>query len=228
MHAVVERAARRGARQRGRHRCGHARGCDRAAAAGGARSREVSSDAALPFAAASAVLHVAYLALLARAYSGGEVSIVYPVSRGHRPGAGARRSAPSRWARTRPALAGGRRARGLRRGVPRERPRGEFARRDLLFGLAIALTIAAYTLVDAARCGPRPAGRLPGAAAHAVGAVYAAALLIARTGPADARRAEPAGARHRGAAWWAPTAWCSPRCGWPTPRRWPRCASRAS
>jgi len=33
-------------------------------------------DAALPFAATSAVLHVAYLALLARAYQGGEVSVV--------------------------------------------------------------------------------------------------------------------------------------------------------
>jgi uncharacterized membrane protein len=40
------------------------------------------SDAALPFAAASALLHVVYLAMLARAYTGGEVSVVYPVSRG--------------------------------------------------------------------------------------------------------------------------------------------------
>src|SRR5215207_4051749 len=43
------------------------------------------SSAALPFAAASALLHVAYLALLARAYAGGEVSVVYPVSRGTAP-----------------------------------------------------------------------------------------------------------------------------------------------
>ena len=43
------------------------------------------SDAALPFAGASAVLHVGYLALLARAYQGGEVSVVYPVSRGTAP-----------------------------------------------------------------------------------------------------------------------------------------------
>src|SRR4051794_37914795 len=43
------------------------------------------SSAALPFAAASAALHVAYLALLARAYQGGEVSVVYPVSRGSAP-----------------------------------------------------------------------------------------------------------------------------------------------
>ena len=42
-------------------------------------------DAALPFAAASAALHVAYLALLARAYQGGQVSVVYPVSRGTAP-----------------------------------------------------------------------------------------------------------------------------------------------
>ena len=43
------------------------------------------TDAALPFAAASAALHVAYLALLARAYQGGQVSVVYPVSRGTAP-----------------------------------------------------------------------------------------------------------------------------------------------
>ena len=43
------------------------------------------SDAALPFAGASAVLHVGYLALLARAYQHGEVSVVYPVSRGTAP-----------------------------------------------------------------------------------------------------------------------------------------------
>ena len=43
------------------------------------------TDAALPFAAASAALHVAYLSLLARAYQGGQVSVVYPVSRGMAP-----------------------------------------------------------------------------------------------------------------------------------------------
>ena len=43
------------------------------------------TDAALPFAGASAVLHVGYLALLARAYQGGQVSVVYPVSRGTAP-----------------------------------------------------------------------------------------------------------------------------------------------
>src|SRR5215212_6719523 len=41
--------------------------------------------AALPFAGVSAVLHVGYLSLLARAYQGGEVSVVYPVSRGTAP-----------------------------------------------------------------------------------------------------------------------------------------------
>jgi uncharacterized membrane protein len=41
--------------------------------------------AALPFAAASAALHVAYLALLAHAYHGGEIRVVYPVSWGVAP-----------------------------------------------------------------------------------------------------------------------------------------------
>ena len=40
---------------------------------------------ALPYAGASAVLEVGYLALLARAYQGGQVSVVYPVSRGTAP-----------------------------------------------------------------------------------------------------------------------------------------------
>src|SRR3954452_14087129 len=40
---------------------------------------------ALPYAGASAAIHVGYLALLASAYQGGEVSVVYPVSRGTAP-----------------------------------------------------------------------------------------------------------------------------------------------
>ena len=109
------------------------------------------SDAALPFAAASAVLHVGYLALLARAYQGGEVSVVYPISRGTAPvlvlafatlflseGASAL------------AVIG---VLAVSAGVylvGRRRPAvHQHVRRDLLFGFAIALTIAAYTLVDA-------------------------------------------------------------------------------
>jgi drug/metabolite transporter (DMT)-like permease len=104
--------------------------------------------AALPFAAASSGLHVAYLALLARAYQGGEVSVVYPVSRGVAPvlvlvvgalalgeGASGLAAAGVVLVALGVLLVGGRPAHG--------------SRRDLLFGLAIAALIAAYTLVDA-------------------------------------------------------------------------------
>jgi drug/metabolite transporter (DMT)-like permease len=115
------------------------------------------SDAALPFAGASAVLHVGYLALLARAYQDGEVSVVYPVSRGTAPvlvlifGAlflseGASTAAVMGVFAISAGvfLVGARReTRGIREKL--DKP----PRRDLLFGLAIALTIAAYTLVDA-------------------------------------------------------------------------------
>ena len=110
------------------------------------------SDAALPFAAASAALHVAYLALLARAYAGGEVSVVYPVSRGTAPvlvlifgaivlgeDATAAQAAGVAAVSAGVFLVGGRRS----------TERARLARRDLLFGIGIALTIAAYTLVDA-------------------------------------------------------------------------------
>ena len=103
---------------------------------------------ALPYAAASSVLHVAYLALLARAYRDGEVSVVYPVSRGVAPvlvlivgavalGQGAAAVQVAGVVAVSAgvfAVSGG---------------SGEYRRRDLLFGLAVAATIAAYTLTDA-------------------------------------------------------------------------------
>ena len=115
------------------------------------------SDAALPFAATSAVLHVGYLALLARAYQGGEVSVVYPVSRGTAPvlvlafGAlflseGASTAAVMGVIAVSAGvfLVGvGREPSAMRKKIVQ--PPG----RDLLFGFAIAVTIAAYTLVDA-------------------------------------------------------------------------------
>jgi len=115
------------------------------------------SDAALPFAAASAVLHVGYLALLARAYQGGEVSVVYPVSRGTAPvlvlafGAlflseGASTGAVIGVI----AVSAGVFLVGARRESSTYEAKLDIPpRRDLLFGFAIALTIAAYTLVDA-------------------------------------------------------------------------------
>ena len=44
----------------------------------------VSSEA-VPFIAASACLELAYFVLLARAYDGGEVSVIYPIARGSAP-----------------------------------------------------------------------------------------------------------------------------------------------
>jgi drug/metabolite transporter (DMT)-like permease len=103
--------------------------------------------AALPFAAGSAVLHLAYLALLARAYQSGEVSVVYPVSRGVAPvlvlvagvvalgdGVPALAAAGVILVAAGVMFVGGSPAHG--------------SRRDLLFGLAIAAVIASYTLVD--------------------------------------------------------------------------------
>lgn len=115
------------------------------------------SSAALPFAAASAVLHVGYLALLARAYQDGEVSVVYPVSRGVAPvlvlilGAVVLGEAASTAAVMGViAVSAGVFLVGVRRGTSAMRQKLDtVAARDLLFGLAIALTIAAYTLVDA-------------------------------------------------------------------------------
>ena len=118
----------------------------------------VSSEA-LPFVAASAALELAYFVLLARAYRGGELGVVYPVARGSAPvvvlavgviGLGKGVS----WVA---ALAVGLVAAGVlllaaRRQVRRETlPRGEKVdkpRRDVIFGLAIGLAIAGYTLVD--------------------------------------------------------------------------------
>jgi drug/metabolite transporter (DMT)-like permease len=118
----------------------------------------VSSEA-LPFVAGSAALELAYFVLLARAYRGGELGVVYPVARGSAPvvvlaagviGLGKGVS----WVA---ALGVGLVAAGVlllaaRREGRRESPlRAEKhgkPRRDVLFGLAIGLSIAGYTLVD--------------------------------------------------------------------------------
>jgi drug/metabolite transporter (DMT)-like permease len=113
------------------------------------------SPSALPFIAASAALELAYFVLLARAYDGGEVSVVYPIARG-----------------SAPVLVLGLGALALREGVAVGAAVGVLAvsagiflvsseltayyavksgrtPRDVLFGLAIGVVIAAYTLVDA-------------------------------------------------------------------------------
>src|SRR5215208_4452195 len=108
--------------------------------------------AALPFAGVSAVLHVGYLSLLARAYQGGEVSVVYPVSRGTAPvlvlafGAlflseGASTAAVMGVLAVAAGVflvGAGREPSAMRKKLVQ--PPG----RDLLFGFGIALTIAAY------------------------------------------------------------------------------------
>ncbi len=140
------------------------------------------SSAALPFAATSAVLHVGYLALLARAYRDGEVSVVYPVSRGTAPvlvlafgalvlseGATAVQVAGVL------AVSAGVFAVGARRGSVARDPH---VRRDLLFGLAIALTIAAYTLVDAVGVDHAQAPAYLFLLLAPSSAVYAAALAL--------------------------------------------------
>jgi drug/metabolite transporter (DMT)-like permease len=113
------------------------------------------SSAALPYIAASAVLELAYFVLLARAYDGGEVSVVYPIARGSAPVV---------------VLVFG--AIALNEGVPAGAVAGIVAvalgvllvglgvfpfhlarenappMRDVWFGLAIGAVIASYTLVD--------------------------------------------------------------------------------
>jgi drug/metabolite transporter (DMT)-like permease len=110
---------------------------------------------AVPYIAASAALELCYFVLLARAYDGGEVSVVYPIARGSAPVVVLVFSAVA-----------------LREGVPAGAVVGIIAvalgvvlvglgafpfhlarenalpRRDLWFGLAIGAVIASYTLVD--------------------------------------------------------------------------------
>jgi drug/metabolite transporter (DMT)-like permease len=114
---------------------------------------------ALPFVAASAALELAYFVMLAYAYRDGELGVVYPVGRGSAPvvvlalgvvglgmGVG--------WLA---ALGVGLVASGVlllafrteRRATPGMAAKVDTRhRRDVLFGLAIGLAIAGYTLVD--------------------------------------------------------------------------------
>jgi drug/metabolite transporter (DMT)-like permease len=114
----------------------------------------VSSEA-IPYVAASAVLELAYFVLLARAYDGGEVSVVYPIARGSAPvvvlvvGAIAlSEGVPAGAVAGVLAVAFGVLLVGL--GALPFRLERESAPplRDVWFGLAIGAVIAAYTLVD--------------------------------------------------------------------------------
>jgi drug/metabolite transporter (DMT)-like permease len=149
------------------------------------------SDAALPFAAASATLHLAYLALLARAYQGGAVSVVYPVSRGTAPvlvlvfgaiflseGGSASAVAGVIAVSAGVFLVGaGRETRAMREKLVQP------PARDLVFGLAIAVTIAAYTLVDAKGVDHAQAPSYLFLLLAPAAIVYAAALALSGRGP---------------------------------------------
>jgi uncharacterized membrane protein len=115
------------------------------------------SAAALPFAGASAALHVGYLSLVGRAYAGGQVSVVYPISRGTAPvlvlafgalllgqGVGALGVVGVLSVACGVFLVGARRE----SATPWHKVVTPSSR-DRLFGLAIAAIIAAYTLTDA-------------------------------------------------------------------------------
>lgn len=113
------------------------------------------SSSAIPFIGASAALELAYFVLLARAYDGGEVSVIYPTARGLAPvvvlGAGAVvLDEPV-------SVAAGVGVLAVAAGIFLVSPKltahctvnfGR-SRRDVLFGVAIGVVIAAYTLVDA-------------------------------------------------------------------------------
>jgi drug/metabolite transporter (DMT)-like permease len=114
----------------------------------------VSSDA-VPYIVASAVFELAYFVLLARAYDGGEVSVVYPVARGSAPvvvlvfsALALKEGVPAGAVVGVVAVAFGVLLVGLG-ALP-----GQMARenapplRDVWFGLAIGAVIASYTLVD--------------------------------------------------------------------------------
>jgi uncharacterized membrane protein len=113
------------------------------------------SASALPYIAASAVFELCYFVLLARAYDGGEVSVVYPVARGSAPvvvlvfSAIALKEGVSFGAVVGVlAVASGVLLVGL--GAFRTEAGIESALpgRDVAFGLAIGAVIASYTLVD--------------------------------------------------------------------------------
>ena len=183
------------------------------------------TDAALPFAAASAALHVAYLALLARAYQDGQVSVVYPVSRGTAPvlvlafgavvlGEGATGVQVAGVI----AVSAGVFLVGARRADP-DGPHD--VRRDLLFGGAIALTIAAYTLVDAE--GVDRAQAPPTCSCCSRRRPWSTPPC-SRRAAAD-RRCAPSSARgvpDRGPHRWRIRQGARVAPGWPMPRRWPR------
>ena len=114
----------------------------------------VSSEA-IPFIAASAALELVYFVLLARAYAGGELSVIYPIARGSAPvvvlvfGAIALKEDVSAGAAVGVlAIATVVLLVGLVDLRTRAGTQIDSPLRDVWFGLAIGLVIASYTLVD--------------------------------------------------------------------------------
>jgi drug/metabolite transporter (DMT)-like permease len=109
------------------------------------------ASSAIPFIAVSAVLELVYFVLLAHAYRGGELGVVYPVARGSAPVLvlGAAVLGLGKGVSVLAALgvllvAGGVLTLGKRHLRDLDGPHS----RDLVLGLAIGVAIAGYTLVD--------------------------------------------------------------------------------
>jgi drug/metabolite transporter (DMT)-like permease len=147
------------------------------------------SAAAAPYIAASAVLELAYFALLAAAYRRAELSVVYPVARGAAPvllvvaaAAGLGGAVGAAQVAGVVLIAGGIVAvRGPRGG-------GDVAARDLALAVGVGACIAAYTLVD--REGVRHAAPVPYLWLVLVGPAVVYAGAMARLKGAPALRAE--------------------------------------
>ncbi|MBX3273617.1 MAG: EamA family transporter [Sandaracinaceae bacterium] len=120
---------------------------------GGARAagREPPALASLPYLGASALLHVAYFALLVAAYRAADLSLVYPIARGVPPllvacasWAFAGEQPPLVGAGGVALVAGGVLALGLVRTHASTSPRAK----GILLALATALFVASYTVID--------------------------------------------------------------------------------
>ena len=114
----------------------------------------VSADA-VPYIAASAVLELCYFVLLARAYEGGEVSVIYPIARGSAPvvvlvvsAIALREGVPAGAVVGIIAVVVGVLLVGLVELRTEAGTKFDLPRRDVWFGLAIGLVIASYTLID--------------------------------------------------------------------------------